>query len=167
MKFIVSILFVIVFFNLITFGQDKDSLINLEKKLLAGINPYDEKADPSKDLASILEKIKGTNLRVILQVGGNWCIWCKRLEKMFLDNPDLDSLLKKNFVLLKVNYSKENKNEEFLSKYPKIKGYPHIFVLETDGTLLKSFDTEQLEEDKGYSKKKIIEFLENWKKVED
>ena len=42
---------------------------------------------------------------------------------------------------LKVNWSKENKNEALLSKWPKIDGYPHLFVLDADGRLVHSQDT--------------------------
>ena len=41
--------------------------------------------------------------------------------------------------------SEENENKEFLSKYPEIKAYPHLFILEKDGSLLHSQNTEELE----------------------
>lgn len=62
-----------------------------------------------------------------------------------------------------MNYSPDNKNEPLLEKYPEISGYPHIFVLESDGSLLHSQDTEKLEEGKGYNKKVFLEFLNRWK----
>jgi hypothetical protein len=65
---------------------------------------------------------------------------------------------------VKVNFSKENKNESFLSNYPKIEGYPHIFVLESDGAFLHSQDTGLLEKEKSYDKDKILAFLKEWKK---
>ncbi len=50
----------------------------------------------------------------------------------------------------------------FLGQYPKIRGYPHIFVLETDGTLLYSKNTVELEEGRSYNEKAILGFLEEW-----
>ena len=64
---------------------------------------------------------------------------------------------------LKINFSKENKNETFLSQYPAIEGYPHFFVLDKDGNLLHSQNTGDLEKDKDYDKEKFIEFLNKWK----
>lgn len=63
---------------------------------------------------------------------------------------------------MKVNYSPENKNEEFLSNYPKIQGYPHFFVLDENGKLLHSQDTGKLEEGKNYNAQKFIDFLKLW-----
>lgn len=154
-------------FGMILFAQDKDSLLKIEKSKLANINPYDDKANPTKELANAIKSIKLTDKRILLQVGGNWCIWCKRLEKMFIDNLELDSLLKDSFILVKVNYSKENKNEEFLKNYPKVSGYPHIYVLENDGSLLQSQDTAVLEQGNGYEIGKIKDFLNKWRKSKD
>jgi hypothetical protein len=68
----------------------------------------------------------------------------------------------KNFIMVKVNYSEENKNEPLLSRYPQINGYPHLFVLERDGKFLHSQDTGQLEEGKGYNLAKFMAFLKEW-----
>jgi hypothetical protein len=70
--------------------------------------------------------------------------------------------LHKNFIVVKINFSKENKNEDFLSQYPQITGYPHLYVLDKDGEFLHSQNTGELEEDKGYSKEKMISFLKKW-----
>ena len=50
-----------------------------------------------------------------------------------------------------------------LSKFPKIKGYPHLFVLDKDGKLLHSQDTVLLEDGKSsYVLEKFKEFLLKW-----
>lgn len=123
---------------------------------------FDPSADPSKDLKQAVGNAQKTNKRIILDVGGDWCIWCRRLDAFIKADKDITSALEKDFILLKVNYSKENKNEAFLSQYPKIPGYPHIFVLDKDGKLLHSQDTAELEQDKSYGKDKILAFLKKW-----
>ena len=57
-----------------------------------------------------------------------------------------------NYEVVKVNYSPENKNEKVLSQYPKIPGYPHIFILDKNGKLLRSEDTSLLSRAKGMIK---------------
>jgi len=124
---------------------------------------FDEQRDPSADLKYAVTLAKKEKKNIILDVGGEWCIWCKRLDKFFEDNPKLNELLKLNYIVLKVNYSKANKNESFLSKYPKVDGYPHFFVLNKKGKLLHSQNTGNLEAGKGYDFDKIMEFLKKWK----
>lgn len=63
---------------------------------------------------------------------------------------------------MKVNMSDENDNVDFLSEYPKIPGYPHFFVLESDGTFLHSQGTGDLEEGRGYDEEVFSAFLKTW-----
>lgn len=120
---------------------------------------YSPAADAKADLAAALKRAQAEHKVVLLDVGGEWCPWCHRMDKFLTDNAELLDLLQKNFVVVKVNYSDENKNEAFLSAYPKVQGYPHIFVLDATGKLLESKNTGDLEEGKGYNLARFKEFL--------
>ena len=63
-----------------------------------------------------------------------------------------------DFIRL-VNWSPQNRNESLLSRWPRIKGYPHLFVLDGDGKLVHSQDTSQLEAGADYDKDKLLAFL--------
>lgn len=124
--------------------------------------PFNPLADPAKDLKAALAKAKKENKRVILDVGGEWCVWCHRLDAFLMEQPTVRALLEPSYVWMKVNFSQENKNEKFLAAYPKIQGYPHLFVLDAAGKLLHSQDTGLLEEGSGYSLEKVTTFLKAW-----
>lgn len=123
---------------------------------------FDPNRNPEADLKVAVEYAKSTNKRIILDVGGEWCIWCHRIDAFMENNKEIKSLIEKYFVVLKINYSKENKNEEFLSKYPEVQGYPHFFVLDKNSKLLHSQNTGELEKDKDYDADKFIAFLTKW-----
>ena len=123
---------------------------------------FDPKRDPEKDLAEAVKIAKKQNKRIILDVGGEWCSWCHKLDKFFATNVEAGKILKDKYVVVKVNFSPENKNEKFLAKYPKINGYPHLFVLEKDGKLLHSQDTGLLETGPEHDAAKVIPFLKKW-----
>ncbi|MBI4810489.1 MAG: thioredoxin family protein [Ignavibacteriales bacterium] len=123
---------------------------------------FDPNHDAAQDIKDAIVEATKSNRRIILDVGGNWCIWCKRLDTLFLENKDLTEFMHKNYIVVKINFSKENENEEVLSQYPEIKGYPHMFVLEKDGKLIHSQDTSELELGKGYGREKVFEFLKKW-----
>jgi thioredoxin-related protein len=133
-----------------------------ETPLWTPLEKFDAARDPAKDITRAVAEAIRSGRRVLLDVGGEWCIWCHRLDTLFMRNPDLSDFLHRNFVVVKINYSKENKNEKLLSKYPKIPGYPHLFVLDAKGKLLHSQDTSELEEGKGHSKEKVFAFLKKW-----
>ena len=123
---------------------------------------FDPQRDPVKDLEAAKLKATKEKKRILLDVGGEWCGWCKLLDKYFIEKKDIGSYLKNNYVVVKVNFSPENENKAFLNSYPKIEGYPHFFVLEKDGKLLHSQNTGLLEEGQGYSDEKMIAFLKKW-----
>jgi thioredoxin-related protein len=130
----------------------------------AGERPdkFDPKRDAARDIRDAITEAKQTGKRVLLDVGGEWCVWCHRLDTLFAANPDLNKFMHEKFVVVKVNNSKENKNEKVLSQYPKIPGYPHLFVLNNDGKLLHSQDTSELESGKSHDRKKVLDFLKKW-----
>ena len=139
--------------------------VNAQEKSLKkyeAVTKFNPSRNPVLDVKEAVAEAEKSNRRIILDVGGNWCIWCHRIDNFIDDNKDLYDLLHRNFVVVKVNYSPENKNEEFLSGYPKIPGYPHFFVLEENGELLHSQDTGKLEKGKGYDKEKFIAFIKKW-----
>jgi thiol:disulfide interchange protein len=126
----------------------------------AGI--YDPGRDPQHDLSEAVIEASRSGKRILLDVGGEWCSWCHTLDAFFAKDPGLLDLREKNFVLLKVNVSRENDNHAFLSSYPKIPGYPHLFVLGPDGKLLHSQSTSELERGQGYNRDKVEAFLKKW-----
>jgi thiol:disulfide interchange protein len=133
-----------------------------DKKALVTEDKFDPKRDPVADLKTAVTRAQAESKRIILDVGGEWCGWCHYLDRFFAANADLLKLREDNFVWLKVNMSDENENRTFLSAYPPIVGYPHLFVLEKDGTLLHSQHTNVLELGKSYDYGKMKEFLVKW-----
>lgn len=124
--------------------------------------PFDPKRSPKLDLEKAIAVASKNGKRIVLDVGGEWCSWCVYMDKFFGKNPKLALLRDDNFVWIKVNWSEENENADFLSAYPAIVGYPHLFVLDESGKLLHSQDTALLEDGKGYDLAKFTEFLMTW-----
>ena len=123
---------------------------------------YDPTADSFQDLQDTIAAAQESGKRILLNVGGNWCGWCYTMDGYLKANDDVRERLEAGFIFLKINMSQENRNEEFLSQYPKIHGYPHIFVLDSDGTLLHSQDTYYLEEESSYHRGRWMHFLRVW-----
>lgn len=123
---------------------------------------YDPKRDAAQDIRDAAAEAKRTNRRVLLEVGGEWCIWCHHMDDFFVAHPDLTDLRDKSFVTVKINFSDENKNKEVLGQYPAVAGYPHLFVLDSTGALVHSQDTSALEEGKSYNLDRFTTFLAYW-----
>ena len=127
---------------------------------------FDPSRDAAADVATATTVAKAQRKRVLVDVGGEWCPWCHILDRFVAANADVKKLRDDNFVWVKVNWSPQNKNEAVLSRWPKIKGYPHLFVLDGDGRLVHSQDTGDLEAGKDYDKEKFVTFLRRYRNPE-
>ena len=125
---------------------------------------FDPARDSAKDLRDAEVLAQKEHKNILMDVGGNWCPWCLLLDRTLSGDPELHSLLERNYVVVRVNFSPENENQAFLSKYPKATGYPVWYVLSPQGRLLKAEDTSELEQthklDAGYSKTTLLSFLQ-------
>ncbi|GAA4802708.1 thioredoxin family protein [Olivibacter ginsenosidimutans] len=133
------------------FGQEKKPL-------------YNPSANAKQDIAAAVHLAKQEKKHVLLQIGGNWCVWCLRFNELVTTNDTLSRFLKANYEVVHVNYSKENKNEAVLADlgFPQRFGFPVFVVLDADGKRIHTQNSAYLEEGKGHSPKKVLEFLENW-----
>lgn len=127
---------------------------------------FDPARDPVADLATAKVEAQRGGKRIVLDVGGEWCSWCHLLDAFVEGDAEIRSFRDANYVWMKVNYSEDNENAAFLSQYPQIKGYPHLFVLDAQGKLLHSQFTGELEADKGqpkgYNRDKFVAFMKDW-----
>lgn len=127
---------------------------------------YDPARNPADDLTQAIVVAQKENKRIMLELGGNWCIWCKYMDEFYKSHPDILQARVDNYVLVKVNVSEENTNEGFLSQFPEAAGYPHIYILESDGTFLHSQNTSDLEDGAdSYVPEVFMSFLQKWAPV--
>lgn len=147
-------------FNLFFLAGDAKSARSGQTR--GGPTKYDPKRDAEKDIQNAVAEARRTGKRILLEVGGEWCSWCHIMDDYFEQNPKLLDFREKHFILVKINFSRENENKRLLSRYPTIPGYPHIFVLDISGKLIHSQDTSQLESGRSYDLEKFFSFLTKW-----
>lgn len=123
---------------------------------------FEPARDAAADLETALRMARASRRRVLVEIGGEWCSWCHIMDRFFAANPEIKRIRDANFIWLKVNFSKENRNEALLARWPKVAGYPHLFVLDANGRLLRSQDTGELEAGKDYDPVAFRAFLVEW-----
>lgn len=130
-------------------------------------NLYKPEENAEQAIANAVKEAKEKGKYVLIQVGGNWCIWCARFNNFITEDKDIATYIDDNFVVYHLNYSKENKNAAVLAKYgfPQRFGFPVFLILNDNGQLIHTENSAYLEQGEGYSKLKVIEFLKNWAKA--
>jgi hypothetical protein len=127
------------------------------------VDHYDITRNPDDDLAATVRRAVAEHKNVLLQVGGDWCSWCHLMSQLIETNKRVRDHISQHYLIMKVTYEHRNRNEAFLSRYPGISGYPHLFVLDSQGKLLHSQRTDVLEEGRGYNEAEFRAFLDRWK----
>ena len=128
--------------------------------------PYHPEANANLDIQNAVKLAKKERKNVIIQAGGNWCIWCLRFNNYVQQTPELKKIVDDNYVYYHLNWSPENKNEKIFASYgnPGEKfGYSFFIVLDENGKQIHTQDSSVLEEGSGYSLEKVKEFFTTWK----
>ena len=123
---------------------------------------YDDQRSPFKDATAALALAKETNRQVLIEIGGNWCTWCHKMDTFLSNNPDVYQALHAKYVLLKINVSDSNDNEEFMKALPPVLGYPHMYISNANGKMLLTKDTAELLAGNSYSREYWLTFLNKW-----
>ncbi len=126
--------------------------------------PYNESLDAVKQITDAVSQAKNENKYVLVQVGGNWCPWCLRFSEFAQTDTVIKGIIDKNYVYIHVNYSKKNPNKEAMKllENPARFGFPVFVILDEQGKRIHTQNSAYLEEGKGYSEKKVAEFLNIW-----
>jgi thioredoxin-related protein len=125
---------------------------------------YNPAADAKTEIAEAVKQASKEHKHVMLQIGGNWCKWCLRFNDLVTGDPALDKYLHDNYILVHVNYSRENTNNVVLATlgYPQRLGFPAFVILDDKGNRLHSQNSGGLGDGSGYSSKKVLEFFKDW-----
>lgn len=141
-------------------AQEKKAAQEKEK---AGLpKPYNAEEDADQKIKELIAQAQKENKNIIMQAGGNWCIWCLRFNNYVQTTPELKEIIDNNYLYYHLNYSPENKNEEVFARYGdpgKEFGYPVFIVLDKNGKQIHIQESGSLEEDKGYSLERVKAFF--------
>ncbi|OFY09366.1 MAG: hypothetical protein A2X11_02150 [Bacteroidetes bacterium GWE2_42_24] len=149
---------ILVLIFLLTAGLASNKIFSQVKQV------YNPNADAAAELKAAINLAQDSAKHVLIIIGGNWCSWCLKFNNYIHDDLQIDSLLRNDFVVVKVNYSKEQKNLPLLKRfdYPQRFGFPVFLILNGKGELLHTQDSGLLESGSGYDKKKVTNFLRLW-----
>jgi len=125
---------------------------------------YDEKADAPKQVAAAILAASHSGKRVALVFGANWCPDCHALDAQ-MHKPELAPLVGQNFLVVKVDVGRMDKNLDLAKKYgvPIRRGIPALAVLDPQGKLLYAQDQGQFADARHMSFESIKAFFEQWK----
>ena len=132
---------------------------------------YDKSADAAAQIEKAKETARHDDKRILVMFGGDWCGWCHKLHELFASDEQVRKVLSYEYVLVMVDTQAPGA-EALLAKckaalspdeLQKGFGYPFLSVLDRGGKIVKSQQTDTLEEGDHHVPGRVNEFLSKWK----
>lgn len=123
---------------------------------------YDVETSGEALIAAALKRAKRDQKRVLVEFGGNWCGWCYKLHDVFLKNDIVRPIVFEEYELVLVD---EGRNRDLMLAYgghERAYSFPHLTILEADGTVLTNQETGSLERGPKHDPQLVAEFLNQW-----
>ena len=127
----------------------------------ADVPVYDESADAPTQVAQALAKAKADNKQLMIVFGANWCGDCKMLDGEF-KKPALKALLDKNYVIVKVDVNRFNKNLDVVKPYGEVikKGIPSIVIATPTNQLVYATNGGELADARKMGEAGVVSFFQ-------
>ncbi|MCG6143724.1 thioredoxin family protein [Leptospira bandrabouensis] len=139
-----------VLFTLLFFGSSFLSLSHCSKQSDIILSQYEESLAIAKD----------SNRKLIVVFGADWCPDCRALEGIFRE-PEPKALLTENFLILKVDVGRFDKNLSLNEKLgnPIENGIPALVVIDPTGKILTSTKGGEFSNASKMTKEQVLEYL--------
>ena len=91
-----------------------------------------------------VKRARGTNKPILLDFYTDWCGWCKKMHAETYGDREIQQLLNRNFIPIKINAEskepvkvdgKQVAMKDLTRKYG-VRGFPTTIFLESDGTFI-------------------------------
>lgn len=119
-------------------------------------------ADSAAQIETSTQFAKKSHKQVLLIFGANWCGWCHKLAAEFDSNSEIAKLLKKKYLVVRIDIGKFDNNRKLVGQYGvKLQehGIPYLIVLDSAGRVVATQPSTPLEEGPAYSKSRLHDFL--------
>jgi thiol:disulfide interchange protein len=127
--------------------------------------PYNESADAMAEVDAALARAQESNKRVLIDLGGNWCGWCRLLAGV-MELPEMAPFMAEHFELVTVDVSsasgKIDRNLDVPARFgvEEIGGVPWMIVLAPDGTVLHS--SYEVTDENHEEPQEMADWLASW-----
>ncbi len=123
--------------------------------------PYDEAADPHRDLQNALANAKKSGKRVLIVFGANWCPDCRALDREFHASGKTAELVRSRYEVVKVDVGRFDKSLDFAKLYgePIRKGIPSVVVVTPTNQVVYQTRAGELADARGMGADGIYSFF--------
>jgi thiol:disulfide interchange protein len=120
----------------------KPSIATLQQLPVVLMQPYDEHANADAAVAAAFDRAKKSHKRVLIDLGGNWCVDCVVLAN-FLKLPEMQRFMAAHYEMVSVDVGRFDRNQQIPARFGitgRLKGVPALLIVTPDGKLINGDD---------------------------
>jgi thiol:disulfide interchange protein len=120
----------------------KPSIATLQQLPVVLMQPYDEHANADAAVAAAFDRARKTHKRVLIDLGGNWCVDCIVLAN-FLKLPEMQRFMAAHYEIVSVDVGRFDRNQQIPARFGitgRLKGVPALLIATPDGKLVNGDD---------------------------
>ena len=116
----------------------KPSIASFQQLPVVTMQPYNEAADADAQVAAAFARAQKSHQRVLIDLGGNWCVDCLVLSK-FLRLPEMRRFMEAHYEEVLVDVGRFNRNLQIPARFgitKRLEGVPALLIATPDGKLV-------------------------------
>ena len=116
----------------------KPSINDWAQLAVATVQPYNETANAEAQVAAAFARAKKSHKRVLIDLGGNWCVDCIVLAN-FVRLPEMRRFMAAHYEEVLVDVGRFNRNLQIPARFgvtKKLEGVPALLIATPDGRLV-------------------------------
>lgn len=120
----------------------KPSIASIQQLPVVLMQPYDEHSNADVAVAAAFERAKKSRKRVLIDLGGNWCVDCVVLAN-FLKLPEMQRFMAAHYEMVPVDVGRFDRNQQIPARFgitARLKGVPALLIATPDGKLVNGND---------------------------
>lgn len=120
----------------------KPSIASIQQLPVVLMQPYDEHSNADAAVAAAFERARKSHKRVLIDLGGNWCVDCVVLAN-FLKLPEMQRFMAAHYEMVPVDVGRFDRNQQIPARFGitgRLKGVPALLVATADGKLVNGDD---------------------------
>ena len=139
----------------------KSPIAVMEQLPVVLMQPYDENANANKAVAAAFERAKKSHKRVLIDLGGNWCVDCVVLAN-FVEQPSVKKFVAARYEWVAVDVGRFDRNLQVPARFGltnRLTGVPTIIVADADGKQLNKNDVFVLADARSMTPQAVADYL--------
>lgn len=139
----------------------KSPIAVMEQLPVVLMQPYDENANANKAVAAAFERAKKSHKRVLIDLGGNWCVDCVVLAN-FVEQPSVKKFVAAHYEWVAVDVGRFDRNLQVPARFVvtnRLTGVPTIIVADADGKQLNKNDVFVLADARIMTPQAVADYL--------